>query len=96
MAKDTYDGFLGTELGEILEWKGVKRVVVCGVMTDCCVDTTGRSAFNRGFETWVVGDACGTEGREQHEAGLKGFAFGFGEVLGTEEVVGRLKGGAGG
>ncbi len=96
MAKDTYDGFLGTGLEGVLQGLGVQRVVVCGVMTDCCVDTTARGAFNRGFETWVVGDACGTEGREQHDAGLKGFAFGFGEVVGTEEVVGRLNGGAGG
>ncbi|KAF2804596.1 Isochorismatase hydrolase [Mytilinidion resinicola] len=99
--KNTYDAFLGTgtegekRLDECLEEAGVRpgegRVVVVGVMTDCCVDTTGRSAFNRGFETWVVGDACGSGSGEQHERGLKGFAFAFGEVLGTEEVVGWLK-----
>lgn len=54
-------------------------------------DTTARSAFNRGYETWLVSDACGTANDAQHQAGLKGFGFAFGEVLTTEEVIGRLK-----
>lgn len=69
----------------------MERVVICGVMTDCCCDTTARSAFNRGFETWLVDDACGTASDEQHKAGLKGFGFAFGEVVKTEEVLKRLK-----
>ena len=88
--KNTYDAFLNTDLAALLEAKNVERVVVCGVMTDCCCDTTARSAFNRGYETWLVKDACGTASKKQHEAGLNGFAYGFGEVLETEEVVGRL------
>ena len=48
--KNTYDAFLGTRLEESLRKEGVERCVIVGVMTDCCCDTTGRSAFNRGFE----------------------------------------------
>ena len=91
VAKDTYDAFVNTDLDERLHVGGVERVVVCGVMTDCCCDTTARSAFDRGYETWLVRDACGSANREQHEAGLRGFAFAFGEVLTTEEVVKRLE-----
>ncbi|EON68590.1 hypothetical protein W97_07848 [Coniosporium apollinis CBS 100218] len=102
IAKNTYDAFLGivpstssvsapSQLEELLRARDVTRVVVCGVMTDCCCDTTARSAFNRGFETWLVSDACGSANRRQHEAGLRGFGFAFGEVLETEEVVARLE-----
>ena len=90
IAKNTYDAFINTDLGSKLEGLGVKRVVVCGVMTDCCCDTTARSAFNRGFETWLVEDACGSASREQHEAGLKGFGFAFGEVVMTQQVLRRI------
>jgi len=90
--KNTYDAFINTSLAEILMTEGIERVVVAGVLTDCCVDTTARGAFNRGYETWVVGDACSSANRRQHEAGLRGFGFAFGEVLETEEVLGRLKG----
>ncbi|KAI1439584.1 Isochorismatase-like protein [Annulohypoxylon stygium] len=65
----------------------VERVVVCGCMTDCCVDTTARGAFNRGWETWLVKDACGSASQVQHEAGLKGFGFAFGDIVTTEEAV---------
>ena len=91
VGKNTYDAFLNTKLEGMLREKEVERVVVCGVMTDCCCDTTARSAFNRGFETWLVDDACGSANKKQHEAGLRGFGFAFGEVLGTAEVLKRIK-----
>lgn len=91
VAKNTYDAFINTALESELEKGKVERVVVCGVMTDCCCDTTARSAFDRGYETWLVSDACGSANKMQHEAGLRGFGFAFGEVLTTEEVVKRLK-----
>lgn len=91
VAKNTYDAFINTDLDRMLRDKDVQRLVVCGVMTDCCCDTTARSAFNRGWETWLMKDACGSANEKQHEAGLRGFAFAFGEVLDTEDVVARLK-----
>jgi nicotinamidase-related amidase len=45
IAKNTYDAFINTNLASILEEKQVERVVVVGVMTDCCCDTTARRAF---------------------------------------------------
>ncbi|KAK0662821.1 Nicotinamidase 3 [Lasiodiplodia hormozganensis] len=90
--KNTYDAFVNTDLEERLRGLGVERVVVCGVMTDCCVDTTARGAFDRGWETWVVEDACGSANRKQHEAGLRGFGFAFGDVVGTGDVLAEVKG----
>ena len=91
VAKNTYDSFINTDLEKILKGLNVQTVVVCGAMTDCCCDTTARSAFNRGFETLLVKDACGTENEAQHEMAIKGYSFGYGEVLETQEVVERVK-----
>lgn len=91
VGKNTYDVFLNMKLEELLKEKEVERVVVCGVMTDCCCDTTARSAFNRGYETWLLEDACGIANKKQHEAGLRGFGYAFGEVLGTAEILKRVK-----
>ncbi|KAF2454975.1 Isochorismatase-like protein [Lineolata rhizophorae] len=88
--KNTYDAFIGTELEELLRKEGVERVIVCGVMTDCCCDTTARAAFNRGFDTWLVRDACASANERQHHAGLSGFEFAFGEVPTTKEAIRRL------
>ncbi|KAI9835919.1 MAG: hypothetical protein M1819_001817 [Sarea resinae] len=91
VGKNTYDAFINTDLDSLLREQRVQRVVVCGVMTDCCCDTTARSAFCRGFETWLVEDACGSASKEQHSAGLKGFAFAFGDVIKTKEVLEKIK-----
>ncbi|KAF2472318.1 Isochorismatase hydrolase [Lindgomyces ingoldianus] len=90
IAKNTYDSFINTGLEKELKKRAVGRVVITGVMTDCCCDTTGRGAFNRGFETWMVSDATGSKEKEQHERGLKAWAFGYGDVITTEEVIERL------
>ncbi|KAK5199939.1 hypothetical protein LTR99_004727 [Exophiala xenobiotica] len=74
MAKNTYDGFINTNLAKILETSEIEP----------------RSAFNRGYETWLVRDACGSANKKQHEAGLRGFGFAFGEVLTTSEVLSRI------
>ena len=60
-------------------------------MTDCCCDTLARSAFNIGWETVLVEDACGSANEKQQEAGLRGFAYAFGEVVKTEQVLEELK-----
>ena len=91
MAKNTYDAFVNTNLVELLEERQIERVVVYGVMTDCCCDTTARSAFNRGYETWLASDACGSANKKQYEAALDGFAFACGNVLTTEEAITRLR-----
>ncbi|MCJ1368953.1 hypothetical protein MMC20_000160 [Loxospora ochrophaea] len=88
--KNTYDAFINTNLSEILEEQKVETVFVCGLETDCCCETTSRSAFCRGFETWLVEDACGAENEKQHEAGLRGFDRAFGEVIKAEEVIKRI------
>ncbi|KAK5083342.1 hypothetical protein LTR70_008179 [Exophiala xenobiotica] len=77
VAKNTYDAFINTNLDQILREANVERTVV--------------SAFNRGFETWLVSDACGSANKTQHQAGLKGFGFAFGDVLTTDEAVAALK-----
>ena len=93
--KNTYDAFLNSPLSTVLSDNGVERVVVTGAMTDCCCDTTARSAFNRGFETWLISDACASASKKQHDAGLNGFGFAFGSVATTKEALGMLQEGGG-
>ena len=80
---------MNTGLEGLLTEKGVKRVVVVGCLTDFCCETTAKAAFNRGFETWFVEDACGTESKAMHRRGVEAFGKLCGEenVKGTEEVV---------
>ena len=91
IAKNTYDAFINTNLASLLEERNIERILVCGVLTDCCCDTTARSAFNRGFETWLISDACGSANKKQHEAGLSGFGFACDNVMTTSEALSKLQ-----
>ena len=52
------NSFLGTELNDCLRNLGVEKLIVCGMMTHMCVDTTVRAAMDYGYEVSLVADAC--------------------------------------
>ncbi|MBB5360069.1 nicotinamidase-related amidase [Rhodanobacter sp. ANJX3] len=55
--KTTPDAFLRTELEAILKARGIEQLVVCGMHTEFCVDTTTRRALSLGFPVVLVSDA---------------------------------------
>jgi nicotinamidase-related amidase len=58
--KTTPDSFYDTELNDVLKSMGVNKLVMCGLQTEFCIDTTCRRAFSLGYETILVGDAHST------------------------------------
>ena len=50
------DSFYGTALGEELQRRGVTHLIVTGMATDECVDTTSRGAWFRGYDVTLVAD----------------------------------------
>jgi ureidoacrylate peracid hydrolase len=90
--KPRYDAFLRTSLEDELRGRGLSTVVVAGVITNCCVDTTARSAFMRGFDVLVLEDCVATfaEERDLHDASLRNLAQLFAVVADSavlEEAV---------
>ncbi|XP_010688679.3 nicotinamidase 2 [Beta vulgaris subsp. vulgaris] len=75
--KETYSAFRKTGLEELLREMGVEEVIVSGVMTNLCCETTAREAFVRGFRVFFSTDATATTSTELHEATLKNLAYGF-------------------
>jgi nicotinamidase-related amidase len=62
--KTTPDSFLRTDLQSLLEERQVQRVVVCGMHTEFCVDTTTRKALALGYPVVLVADAHTSAGNE--------------------------------
>ena len=58
--KETPDSFLRTTLRDELDSRGVRRLVLAGMQTEYCVDTTCRRAFGLGYEVTLAADAHGT------------------------------------
>ena len=63
--------FYATELGEVLRQHGIANLLVCGVTTEVCVNTTVREANDRGYRCVVISDGCASYFPEFHEMGLK-------------------------
>jgi nicotinamidase-related amidase len=62
--------FYATELGDVLAKYGIENLLVCGVTTEVCVNTTVREANDRGYRCVVVADGCASYFPQFHEAGL--------------------------
>ncbi|WP_236202145.1 cysteine hydrolase family protein [Pseudomonas pseudonitroreducens] len=58
--KTTPDSFLRTGLAELLQSRGIDHLVICGLQSDYCVDTTTRRALAQGYSVTLVGDAHST------------------------------------
>jgi nicotinamidase-related amidase len=63
--------FYATELGDVLQTYGIENLLVCGVTTEVCVNTTVREANDRGYRCVVLADGCASYFPEFHEMGLK-------------------------
>ena len=89
--KSQYDAFYGTTLSELLQADHIAQVVICGVMTNLCCETTARSAFVRGFEVFFPVDATATYHADFHLASLKNLAFGFAQLTTIADITRRLE-----
>ncbi len=81
--------FFATDIHAILQNLGITQLVVTGVTTEVCVNTTIREANDRGYECLAVADCCASYFPEFHETGLRmiaaqGGIFGW---VGTSDTV---------
>lgn len=91
LRKTTYDGFIGTPLEEMLESRGLEQVLITGVLTHMCCETTARSAFCRGFEVYVAADATASSSEERHLQSLLAMADSVAVVMSSREIIERCE-----
>ncbi len=63
--------FYATSLSDVLDSYAIANLLVCGVTTEVCVNTTVREANDRGYRCVVIADGCASYFPEFHEMGLK-------------------------
>ncbi|MFQ5693717.1 MAG: cysteine hydrolase family protein [Nitrospinota bacterium] len=88
ITKNRSGGFTGTNLDLILRNLGVKTIIMTGVATNVCVESTAREGFMLDYNVVVVDDACATVSRELHEGTLENIRRFFGRVETVEGVIG--------
>ncbi|HGY4723501.1 isochorismatase [Citrobacter freundii] len=63
--------FFATDLHLILQARGITSLIICGVTTEVCVQTTAREANDRGYEVLIPEDCCASYFPEFHRAALE-------------------------
>src|ERR1700684_3978302 len=77
--KVRFDAFQWTSLEPLLRGLGVTALLICGVVTNICVETTARSAFMRDFPVTLLADCCAAKTSRLHELSI--------EVLSSYELA---------
>jgi len=85
--KNRPSSFYGTSLDGILKNLAIENLVVCGVTTNCCVETTVRDASQRDYRTFVVRDAVAEYEDDRHEVALKSIDMLFGHVVESDSII---------
>ncbi len=88
--KNTSSAFNSTGIEWLLRNMGIETLVVAGMATDMCVETTARDAADRGFNVIIAEDASATFFDRHHRAALSGFARVFGQVWSTDRILNAL------
>ena len=88
--KSQYDAFFDTELDSILTARGCKEVIITGVMTHLCCETTARAAFMHGYQVWFPIDGTATYHLDYHRSTLITLAHGFATPVLVRELIAAL------
>lgn len=87
LTKTRFDAFFGTELFALLRSADVQSIVITGVMTHICCDTTARSAFQLGFDVFFTIDGTATYNLVLHEASLVTLAHACARPVRVDEIL---------
>lgn len=90
LRKTRYSAFFGTELERFLKRRDIRTVVISGVMSHLCCDTTARDAFMRDFQVVFLMDGTASSDEALHVSTLRAMSDGFAEILTCKELSGRL------
>ncbi|MCP4761180.1 MAG: isochorismatase family protein [archaeon] len=87
ITKNKYSAFHNTNLEEYLVKEGIQQLLITGVMTHLCCETTARDGFMRNFEVFFVMDATASYNEDFHLNSLKALTHGFCVCLSSEEIL---------
>ncbi|MEE9495947.1 MAG: cysteine hydrolase [Desulfobacterales bacterium] len=91
VTKHRYSAFIGTDLDLILRSKGIENILVSGVATNVCVESTARDGYHRDYNVILIEDCCGAYDNAEHAATLNNISKFFGVVTSSETLIATLE-----
>ncbi|MGC8747586.1 MAG: cysteine hydrolase family protein [Candidatus Kapaibacteriota bacterium] len=90
ISKHRYSAFYNTDLEVYLRGLKVEDLVITGIMTNMCCESTARDAYYRDYRVFFLADATGSVTEQMHLASLLNLAFGFASVTTADGIVTAL------
>lgn len=85
--KHRYSGVINTELDSVLKRHGIKSLLLTGVATDTCVESTARDAYFIDYYVTLVSDCCAAFNEGDHLGALARFERDYGPVVASAEII---------
>ena len=89
--KHRYSAFYNTDLETVLRCLKIEDLVISGIMSNLCCESTARDAYFRDYRVFFPADGTGSINEEMHLASLLNLAFGFAYITECEEIMQDLK-----
>lgn len=89
--KHRYSAFYHTQLEEVLRGLKIEQLVVTGIATNVCVESTVRDAFYRDYNVFVPREATASFTEEAEKGSFGNFEFAFARVTTVDEMINELK-----
>jgi ureidoacrylate peracid hydrolase len=87
VVKHRYSAFINTDMNTVLRAKGIESVLVTGIATNVCVETTARDAYMFDYYVTMVGDCAAAYDQKSHEGTLENMRRHFGLVADSNEII---------
>jgi ureidoacrylate peracid hydrolase len=88
--KRSFCGFASTNLDFVLRSRGIKNVVLAGYLTNCCVESTMRTAYDKGYNVISLTDCCATLSQAEHDNAIKSDFPMFSQPMSHTEFIAVL------
>jgi ureidoacrylate peracid hydrolase len=85
------DAFATTNLDFILRGRGITTIAVAGFLTNCCVESTMRAGYEKGYHVVTVSDCVAATSAEEHENAIKFNYPMFSQVMTVRAFIGDLQ-----
>ena len=87
VVKHRYSAFINTDLNTVLKARNVQSVLVCGVATNVCVETTARDAYMFDYYVTMIDDCSAAYETKLHLGTLENMRRHFGLVISSKDII---------
>lgn len=85
--KHRYSAFTNPQLDDLLKRRGIRSLLLAGVATDTCVESTGRDGYFIDYYVTLVADCCAGAIERDHRVALERFERDYGAVVNSADVI---------